>query len=326
MEAVEDSWARQSQAIAADIHQVVSDDLDPARWRAETSAALRERLTLIRQRLIALAEGECAETEGTMKLRASLMSLADALGGTPEPSDSSVRGTKRRWARFRRLLIRRYGRLVASLSELEVHVPELRPTNYRRSLVHAVMALATLALLYLLPSSEYAIAASGIVVLMAWTAEFLRRRSEGVNDLLMKWFAPIAHPHEWRRVNSATWYCTTVFLLALLRDPAVASISLMVLGLGDPAAALVGRRWGKHQIVHGRSIEGSLALMVVGTAFAVAASLVFAPQWSFSMRIGVCSAAAVGGAIAELVSLRIDDNLSIGLASALVSLGVIAAL
>ena len=81
---------------------------------------------------------------------------------------------------------------------------------------------------------------------------------------------------------------------------------------GDAAAALIGRKYGKHKTVNGKSWEGFFAFIIVG--YAALAIVLFIPGllrefylWGLA---GVVLAAA-----AELFQkqLKVDDNFSIPL-------------
>jgi dolichol kinase len=90
-------------------------------------------------------------------------------------------------------------------------------------------------------------------------------------------------------------------------------VGLAVLGLGDPAAAIVGRTFGRHRLADGRSLEGTAAFVVAGSA---AAWLVLT-SWHPEVPVAATAlAAAGGGAAGELVARRIDDNLVIPIAAA----------
>ncbi len=94
------------------------------------------------------------------------------------------------------------------------------------------------------------------------------------------------------------------------RPYAVAAFTIML--LGDTAAALIGRRWGKTKFANGKSLEGTLAFIIVGL---VVISLIgigfrFSGVEYLLGFIGVPLAA-----LAEFHNkkLRIDDNFSIPL-------------
>lgn len=101
-------------------------------------------------------------------------------------------------------------------------------------------------------------------------------------------------------------------LVNLLFAPWVAAASLAVMLTGDAAAALVGRKFGKHKTVNGKSWEGFISFVLVGYgALAVVLAIAGVPckfyLWGLA---GVVLAAA-----AELFQkqLKVDDNFSIPL-------------
>ena len=93
----------------------------------------------------------------------------------------------------------------------------------------------------------------------------------------------------------------------------IGSIAVMVLGLADPAAAWVGRRWGQVQLVNGRTLEGSLAFALVGTISAFGVVALLYASVSLWMAFLLSLVAGIVGAVTELLCRRVDDNLAIPL-------------
>ncbi|MFK7987981.1 MAG: diacylglycerol/polyprenol kinase family protein [Sandaracinaceae bacterium] len=293
-------------------------DIDPARWNSGAADAVRQRLGELRERLGALRTRLSERKKpqpADVTLGRTLEELDARLAEAPDP-DMTMASAQAHWMAFKASMFPSYEALRRALRDYEIHVPSLRPTNYRRNLTHVASALGCAAILWAVPSPAWAIAIAVPACLMAWTAEFSRRRSARVNAWLMRVLSPIAHPHEHHRVNSATWYTTALALLALSREPLAAAVGLAVLGLGDPAAALVGRRFGRIKLRHGRTLEGTLAFVAVGIFGALGAVYAFAPETPLLAAVAIAGAGAVAGSIAELLSLRVDDNLSIPLTAA----------
>ena len=92
--------------------------------------------------------------------------------------------------------------------------------------------------------------------------------------------------------------------------------ALAALAFGDPAAALVGARWGQRRYTgwaHGRTVEGSIAFFVVaGAVTALVAA--FCPGGPPPLRAGV--GCGVIGAVVEALTPGGFDNLTIPLAVA----------
>lgn len=91
---------------------------------------------------------------------------------------------------------------------------------------------------------------------------------------------------------------------------------LAALGFADPAAAVIGSRFGERRFAgwgHGRSVEGSLAYLAVSGA-AAAAIAIAVPGGGHAVRLAV--GCGVAGAFVEAISPAGIDNLTAPLAVA----------
>lgn len=309
------AYALQARPIAVELHALLRE-LDPARWREDTEAALRLRISRVRAaleelRTISVPDDSLARlTERISELERLMLTQATALS-------ARAALTREEWHQFGLRLRPSYEALRQTLRAEDIHVPSLRPTNYKRNLLHVLSGFVALGVVLAVPSPGWLVGIAATFFVYAWSMEGLRRRSSALNDKLMSFYGPVAHPHEWHRVNSATWYCTALLALALTRSPAVCAAAVLVLGVGDPSAALIGRRWGRIKLLNGRSLEGSLTFVATGSLVAFAALATLFPALSIGAAAAMAGAAAVAGAAAELVSRRIDDNLTIPVAAGL---------
>jgi dolichol kinase len=195
-----------------------------------------------------------------------------------------------------------------------------RPANYARNLFHLASAGVALSAVAFLPTRGWLIAVPAGFALYAWSMELFRRFSPRLNERLMRLYGPVAHPHEWYRVNSATWYATALFLLTLFATVPAMMTAVVVLGIADPVAAFVGRRWGAHTLRAGRSLEGTLAFFASATV-AAGVVLVLLHAGTASGMLWLAGLCGLVGATAELFSTNLDDNFTVPLA-----VGVIATL
>ena len=118
-----------------------------------------------------------------------------------------------------------------------------------------------------------------------------------------------------RIVKWIFWLCVlaaaalnTLFFASV---PAAAGMAVM-LG-GDTAAALIGRKWGRHKMVNGKSFEGFAGFFITGLLLIL---LLLNIYGIFSLKsTGFAVAAVLAGDLAELFekNLHIDDNFSIAL-------------
>lgn len=274
--------------------------LDPSRLRAELQENLRQRAEELRNQAQALVQqGEPG---------APFAGVAAVLESAPEAGAGD-------WESFRKRLHVAYDGLVVALQGQAIALPTVRPTNYTRSLFHVGSAVGSVVLVQGVISQRVVIAVAGAFTLAGWTMEISRRHSATVNRLLMRAFQHVAHEHERHRINSSTWYTTALLLIALTLSPMACTAALMVLGLGDPAAGLVGRRFGRIRLASGKSLEGALAFVVAGALAAGGALALAYPALPLTSVLLLALASAVAGALAELFLPRIDDNFSIPLAA-----------
>ncbi len=114
------------------------------------------------------------------------------------------------------------------------------------------------------------------------------------------------------KFSGSPFVLASAFLTVLLFSREIASFAFAVMLVGDSAAALVGRAWGKRQLCNGKSLEGVIAFVLGG----LLVLLVLASPFDFTMKM--CLKAVIGillGAAAELFEkqLHLDDNFSIPL-------------
>lgn len=283
--------------------------MDPARFEPDAADALRDSLTSVRERLESM--------ELPDPLAAPVGRLVDELSTIPPGGDAE------QWEALRERAEPQYEAVAEELRSSGVSVPTLRPTNYRRSLVHMFAGLCVVAFVELVPQKVILWTASCALV----TAIFLetsRRLSPRANELMMKVLGPIAHPYERYRINSASNYIAALFVLAWMQRPALGAVGVAVLALADPAASFIGRRWGKTKLIHGRTLQGSMMFVAVGVLAAFAALVLFhLDELGWATAAWMAVAAGVAGALAELGSGSLDDNLSVPVISAAAAWAVV---
>lgn len=305
-----------SEALAHALHDFLQQT-DPARRKQPTAVKIPGQLETCRDHL------------SSVLLQSSNRELPDdlvsAIGQTQallEQEPPPLPGHSSQWRSYRKQLMDAYDSLSKSLVMLDIHVPELRPTNYARNLFHVGNAAVAISVLTLADNINIVRGAIFVFFAFAWTAETLRRFSPSVNAVLMKLLGVVAHPHEHHRVNSATWYTTSLMALALADVPIASLTALLVLGVSDPIAALVGRRYGTIKLVNGRSLQGSAAFWISG---AIASFIALTLVGGLSTSAVVCTAlgASFVGALAELFSRKLDDNLTVPLSVAATAWGIL---
>ena len=112
------------------------------------------------------------------------------------------------------------------------------------------------------------------LALVAVGADVLRARSEGFNQFIRRYFGfmmrmkempPVGEPVA---INGASWVMVSAALLAVVFPISIAVPAFAMFMLGDAAAALIGRRFGRwHWGRSPRTVEGSLAFLLTGLLF-----------------------------------------------------------
>ena len=153
----------------------------------------------------------------------------------------------------------------------------------------------------------------GMVIALAVLAagglslDLLRFRISWLNQVFLRWLAPLLKPEEGHRITGATYMLIAALIVFYFFGTTIAVAAMMFLALGDPAGALVGRRtpgpriWGKSP--GGTAAFVAIALLVVA---------VLGGTGAVGFHWGLLVGAAVAGLV-ELAPLRLDDNLTVPL-------------
>ncbi|MCM8814975.1 MAG: hypothetical protein NC931_03220 [Candidatus Omnitrophica bacterium] len=83
--------------------------------------------------------------------------------------------------------------------------------------------------------------------------------------------------------------------------------NLLFLTFGDAASAIIGVRYGKLQIFPGKTVEGMLGGIIVNTIIGI----FFA--FHFAVSFEILFAGVLTGCVLEVLPIKIDDNLTVGL-------------
>jgi dolichol kinase len=181
-------------------------------------------------------------------------------------------------------------------------VHERRAERLRRELGRKAIHVASVAvpLFVWVAPRGVALAALAAVVLAALAVEWMRRRVRWARYHFLRRTRTLLRAHERDEPAGATWMAAAYLVAAAALPRPLAVTAMLYNGLGDAAAALVGRRWGRHRIRGGKSWEGFAAALGVNLAVGL-------------LVPGIAPAAALAGAAAaaalEFAPLPLDDNL-----------------
>ena len=124
-------------------------------------------------------------------------------------------------------------------------------------------------------------------------------------NLFYQYLSILLRSHEKEgAITGATYYIIATLISIFVFEESIAIACLFFIGLGDTVAALVGRQWGNTKLIGKKSLEGSVACF---TVCGITALFLLNPIIGF---IG-----AFVATLAELLPLRINDNLTVPLIS-----------
>lgn len=149
---------------------------------------------------------------------------------------------------------------------------------------------------------EIVIGGLAIAILIVILLELLRFKVPKCNEFFCNNFKGFYRPEEATKVSGLIGTLSGALIAILVFDlffhqKEMVFASFLYLAFGDSIAALVGRTIGKHKLITGKSIEGSIACLL---ACFIAGLFIF--NWKFAL------AGAVIATIVEAIPWKINDN------------------
>lgn len=191
-----------------------------------------------------------------------------------------------------------------SQKDLQELVEETRGLQPWRRLFHAANGLLVVGVILFSPLGvPQVIWILGGVLCLLLLLDLVRLARPRLNRLFFRIFLSLASPREERRPASSTWYVLGVLLTLLLFPRASALAGITVLALADPAASVLGQKFGTRRLGKG-TVQGSSAFFLV----AFLSLLPFAP-WPAALGTAILVAAV------EVIPWPLDDNLVLPLAT-----------
>lgn len=192
--------------------------------------------------------------------------------------------------------------------------------DYKSELLRKSIHLLSLSIpiIYYFITRELALKVLVPITFFAIVIDFGRHFSPPLKKTFNLFFGFLLREHEIdskkRNLSGASYVLIAALICIVLFPKVIFITAFSVLILGDIAAALVGRKFGKHKFLS-KSLEGTIAFFVVASIV-----VVFTPKVNGSFLEYVIGIIAVAvGAISENISYGwADDNLTIPLSISLV--------
>jgi dolichol kinase len=185
-------------------------------------------------------------------------------------------------------------------------------SDYRIEVVRKAIHLVSLSIpiTYYFVSKPVALALLIPMTVIFLSTDLARYYNRTIEDWYFKYFGFLLRKRENdkknKTLNGATYVLISATLCVLVFPKIITITCFSILIISDIAAALIGRRFGKHKFIS-KSVEGSAAFFI--TAIIVIA---VAPKVEYQLGeylIGMI--AAFIGTVTEALPAEIDDNLSI---------------
>lgn len=147
------------------------------------------------------------------------------------------------------------------------------------------------------------------VAITGFSVDFLRLRYSAMNELVVKVLGPFMRESERKDYSGLPFYAMGCGLALLLFKPHIALLSVLFLVFSDPISSYFGVKYGKTKILPNKSLQGSTAgfavCYLITLAYGISMGEVSMNLLFFAVLAGVI------GAISELMSIFVDDNLTI---------------
>lgn len=185
----------------------------------------------------------------------------------------------------------------------------MRQELFRKTIHLSANSLIPLAYLFLNIPKIWMAILIGIASVVFVMIDIRRTRNSWLSKIFAKLFNSMLRSHELEgKLTGASYVLIGSFISIAIFPKEIAVLALLFTAIGDTAAALYGRKFGKLRIWN-KTLEGSIAGLIACTIIAL-----FFPQIPNIIKFSGAFAAM----FIELLPINIDDNLRIPLFSGIV--------
>ena len=198
------------------------------------------------------------------------------------------------------------------MNEADAPTATRKDLHLGRRFLHMLSGMIVVTAYSLLFTYPQAVQLLGTIACIAYVVDRIRvaypeiaRKLEGMTNFFLR-------AEERLKESSMIPYVIGILLTILSFPKPIALIAISILALADPASAIVGIQYGKHHFVKEKSLEGSVAFLII--AFFCSFIILFRSStvawWmiaAFSLILSSATAAF------EMLPIKLDDNLTIPL-------------
>lgn len=177
--------------------------------------------------------------------------------------------------------------------------------NIGRKIYHISGGLALISL-YAYLGRQSGLAALLGVFLFATALDIARLKIPAFNEFFYRHLTLFIRQSERDTLTGTPWYLLGILCAAAFYDVPVGVYAVAFLAVGDVSATTVGERWGTIKISGVKSLQGTIAFVVAATVAGFIVKANFYDISSVAIVVGAITAAG-----AELLPVRINDNLTI---------------
>lgn len=181
-------------------------------------------------------------------------------------------------------------------------------SELKRKFIH--ISSAWIAFAYIFLSRDLMIGILAFLFLGSLFSDIMRFYSKWFNDFYMKVVGPVLRSHEVKlrgiTLTGATYLMFSALLSVLIFPKEVAISAIFLMTIGDAAAAVIGKSFGKIKF-YSKTFEGGLAFFIAGLII-----VLLTPKLSNNVNeyyIGI--AAVFITSIIEMLPLKLDDNITV---------------
>lgn len=177
---------------------------------------------------------------------------------------------------------------------------------WRRKTYRVIMG-SIAPLIYLLTDSIFfPLIISSFFLTLLFSLEFERWKNPGVWDYILKKYGKIFKTPP-GKFTGDTYFMLATFIILLIFEKNIAIPSLFFLVFEDAGSGIIGSKFGKTKIFPGKSLEG----LIGGIFFNLI--IMFLIFKFIDLPLYILLSGVLISAFIEILPLKIDDNLTVGL-------------